>query len=458
MNLINKTPFPALMYSSADADQNEHRIVVMKVSYKIVRHSKTEWGPELIEDGSVPLCLADEYWGEVGKSSVKIESDLAPYKPKCDVVINGTAYTPDSKEMTAIAVRFKLSVPEKKAQIQKPIEPQPLNPRMGLTRSQVEKWEAEKRAYLEKLQKQGHIQYKTQLEKTLSILGESSFKPNLLMPGWKKTSLKKFTQLPIRWEYAFGGHHELKVNETDQIPLYQNMSYTNPLGVGWVENQYFEYCERTNSQRNNKSEKIQHYKVIPAPRVEYHMQRQPKPAFVKQSKAESDLKRMTKIASSYLYKPAGFGFVGRSWLPRISKAGTYDQKWLDEQHPYPPFDLDYGYWNGAPEDQQIDFFYPQAKLELWNLTPPDFSDEGYVCVNFLGHRPYIVMFFESGEAVPFPMITETVLVDTEQMIISLTHKAWIRSDTAPINRVEARFSAQAEGELMKLEPELEVQQ
>ncbi len=48
------------------------------------------------------------------------------------------------------------------------------------------------------------------------------------------------------------------------------------------------------------------------------------------------------------------------------------------------------------------------------------------------------------------MITETVFIDTDNMTISLTHKAWIRSDTASITKVEARFSDQAEGVLFEM--------
>ena len=60
------------------------------------------------------------------------------------------------------------------------------------------------------------------------------------------------------------------------------------------------------------------------------------------------------------------------------------------------------------------------------------------------------MFFESGEVVPFPMITDTVFIDTDNMTVSLTHKAWIRSDTAPISKVEVHFSDKAEGVLFEL--------
>lgn len=134
---------------------------------------------------------------------------------------------------------------------------------------------------------------------------------------------------------------------------------------------------------------------------------------------------MQEIAFKYPFTPAGFGFVGRSWLPRISYAGTYDQKWLDEQHPYPPFDMDYRYWNGAPEDQQIERFNPVSKLELWNLTHPNLSDDGYLCVNFKGHQPLATICYEDATIEEIVLKTETVLIDTDQMMISLTHKVVI---------------------------------
>ncbi len=82
-----------------------------------------------------------------------------------------------------------------------------------------------------------------QLEKTLSVIGESHFKTNALFSGWKRTSLKPFTELPIRWEYAFGGSH-LLYKEANQsgAPILHEVCYTNPLGTGWVENDYFDQC------------------------------------------------------------------------------------------------------------------------------------------------------------------------------------------------------------------------
>ncbi len=44
---------------------------------------------------------------------------------------------------------------------------------------------------------------------------------------------------------------------------------------------------------------------------------------------------------------AGFGFVGRDWLPRVGYAGTYDVAWREERLPFLPFDFDERYFNGA---------------------------------------------------------------------------------------------------------------
>ena len=70
------------------------------------------------------------------------------------------------------------------------------------------------------------------------------------------------------------------------------------------------------------------------------------------------------------YPPAGLGPVGKAWLPRRTKAGTYDNAWLKDQWPLPPHDFDYAYWNCAPEDQQIDYPTPGAEISLVNLWPP----------------------------------------------------------------------------------------
>ena len=44
---------------------------------------------------------------------------------------------------------------------------------------------------------------------------------------------------------------------------------------------------------------------------------------------------------------AGFGFIGRDWLPRRTFAGTYDDAWQAERFPFLPDDFDDRFFNGA---------------------------------------------------------------------------------------------------------------
>jgi hypothetical protein len=52
-------------------------------------------------------------------------------------------------------------------------------------------------------------------------------------------------------------------------------------------------------------------------------------------------------------QPMSFGPVGRTWHPRLARAGTYDKKWLQQRAPEPPRDFDERFYNCAPDDQQI---------------------------------------------------------------------------------------------------------
>jgi hypothetical protein len=69
------------------------------------------------------------------------------------------------------------------------------------------------------------------------------------------------------------------------------------------------------------------------------------------------------------YRPMAFGPLGRTWLPRRSYVGTYDDAWLAERMPLVPDDFDDQYFQAAPPDQQIPFPKGEIPVELVNLTP-----------------------------------------------------------------------------------------
>ncbi|MEI6314746.1 MAG: DUF2169 domain-containing protein, partial [Syntrophus sp. (in: bacteria)] len=68
--------------------------------------------------------------------------------------------------------------------------------------------------------------------------------------------------------------------------------------------------------------------------------------------------------------PAGFDVVDMMRPERQKKTGTYDDKWLKERWPYFPDDMNYEYFNCAPDDQYIDAFFQGGEaIEILNMHP-----------------------------------------------------------------------------------------
>ena len=127
-----------------------------------------------------------------------------------------------------------------------------------------------------------------------------------------------FTRLDLTWANAFGG------------PGYDR----NPLGKGFK------------SLPNEKGEKVR-----PLPNVEY----------------PSDLMGLPGDRP----EPAGFLPLDMSWSQRSSKRGTYDDKWMREQYPYYPEDMDLTFFNVAPEDQWLKdaYFRGDESFSFEHLHP-----------------------------------------------------------------------------------------
>jgi len=69
-------------------------------------------------------------------------------------------------------------------------------------------------------------------------------------------------------------------------------------------------------------------------------------------------------------EPAGFGPIDMMWPQRAKKQGSYDQKWLNERWPCFPADMDYEFFNVAPEDQCIrGFFSGGEPIEIVHMHP-----------------------------------------------------------------------------------------
>jgi hypothetical protein len=471
MEFRNLTPVNALAFTNIDVSGREYHIVIVKAGYRlrsietakkaVVDRCSFSDRPlthflELLEGdgdeetaGAVPIVMADEYVGDVGNSSVKYESDLAPYKPRCDVVVSGRSYAPNGRAADKWMTRVRISIGEKCSTESTNVDLEPLNPMMNLSAEQLAaiKTQADRDIQTAKTLKQRVL-----LDKSLQIFGERWFKKTFL--GWSLTATQPVENVSLLWEYSFGGAAVIKNpdSEASNAYLLNEVCYTNPLGCGWLDQRW---------QKLLKKAGLEIPDSLPAPRIlnvgetieSPHQSTNP-PIDVPQG---YEYRVMAQAAKDYIMKPAGLSWVGRSWIPRLPHAGTYDHQWQESRWPGLPEDFDFGYWNGAPADQQIPFPPEDFTLELLNLTPAKYPECGiqteigtYVAAQLPGHRACLLIRTKDGLMLPMPMTIDTIVIDTEKMHVNLSWRVGVlKSIDARV--IEARFERNLHAPLIRIQ-------
>ncbi|MEY0304254.1 DUF2169 domain-containing protein [Providencia manganoxydans] len=400
MEFRNLTPFSVLNYKMLNVDDIEHHVIAMKVGYKLIpTGNNNEYTPHVLTD--LKLEFQDQFVNQPNSSSVRLESDLAPFKPRCDVIINGMAYAPDDIPTDSIVASILMTNRDNRVLI----------------------------------------------EKSLRCFGERQFVFNEDSNTWQLPPPKPIRQLPIDYRYAFGGECKIYQDEKlaepipdealfpealrsehpekDLAPIAHSTYEYNPLGLGFITPWY--------QQSKNITS-------LPAPQIESLAH----PITAEWMTSQLNNKRPSEPA-------VGFGAVGRAWLPRRLLAGTYDDMWLDQRHPYLPHDFDFSYWNCAPTDQQIDYPATDFSLTLKNLTPT-----GELKTTLPGHRPFVLLRMQNGLFIPLHLNLDTLLIDTEKLQLSLTYRLMFEADL-PIRVCEARFEMDPNAPLVRFaEPQEEL--
>jgi hypothetical protein len=336
MKLVNRTPFPALAYSMVDTHDQAFDVIVMRATLTLRPD-----GQLVFADEQLPLCTSDTYHGEINKSSVAQESDLSPFKPKCDVNVIASAHAPGGKPSRRFMAGIRISRPGTSAP-----RPRGLNPTMAPSAEELARWEKQ-------------VQAGTLVcEKLLVINGPRYWKSGLFF-GWRLTGSAPFLAMPIRYEYAYGGENRVEQNYPEarnvrkkyrltpdqravhpdgpeQAPVAHEACMTNPVGCGFALPWY------RNAMNLGK---------ITAPLIV--APGEPIRSFGK------------------AYAPQGLGIIGRAWQPRLALAGTCGAKWARNRHPCVPQDFNFEYWNGAHPDLQIAYPIGDEKIDLVNLCPHD---------------------------------------------------------------------------------------
>ena len=168
MEYSNRTPFPTLLFTSRNVEQRPFHVFVLRGTFDIVANGALTPRPK-----QQPLSFQDTYVGEPGASSPYADSDIAPFKPRSDVLVHAVAHAPSG-----------LPAPSWLARIQ-----------VG------------------------------RLDKTLRVTGPRAWEKDEA-GAWQLSEPEPCTEVPIRYENAFGGVWKTQWESA--------ACKENPLGRGYV--------------------------------------------------------------------------------------------------------------------------------------------------------------------------------------------------------------------------------
>jgi hypothetical protein len=103
MEFRNFTPFPSLQFESRDEKKRDFGVAVLRGTFDIVPDR-----PLAPAEDQAPLVMADVYHGEPGRSSLKLENNIAPYKPKTDIHLEAEAHAPSGRPEKTWRVGLKV--------------------------------------------------------------------------------------------------------------------------------------------------------------------------------------------------------------------------------------------------------------------------------------------------------------------------------------------------------------
>lgn len=400
MEFRNLTPFSVMNYKMLDTSDIEHHVVVMKVGYDLLPTTETGiYQPHL--STKFPLILQDEYVSTISTSSVFCESDLAPFKPFCDVIIKGMAYAPNGIPSESIIASVTLMNAEKNTLLYKP----------------------------------------------LRCIGTRQFVYDEQKKSWQLTLPKPIRQLPIDYRYAFGGENKIYADEQLKHPLKKENLLPEPVRIHHPEGKsapiahaVYEYNPLGLGFITPWYQQAKGITSFSAPQIESL-----------NAPITADWINQQCNNSTFQQQPAGFGVIGRAWLPRRLLAGTYDDEWINSRHPYLPYDFDFQYWNGAPTDQQIPYPKTNFTLKLENLTP-----QGYLQTTLPEHRPFVLLRMQDGMFIPIKLNLDTLVIDAEKQQLALTYRLAFEV-SLPIRVCEARFEINPDAPLVRFAQPQEAQ-
>lgn len=401
----NQTPFAATQFDTVDQHGAAFHVFVAKIGYRLGPCDDEGWAALTVLDEPAELNTEDLHEGGDPGASVLQESDFAPFKPRCDVILNAVAYAPGNKPARALTARLQLvatSGGRAKAGVLIDKSLIVCGPRWFI--------------------KKPVIRRAMELPVKIATLG-------LIRPSvWRMSKSTPITHLPIRYEHALGGQCRIdsdspaagriptkhkQVNNANDGAVHavaHEACQSNPVGKGFTRGWFLKADRSTR---------------IPAPQVSV------------QGK-DCTARDFAKVAAGLeLEAPAGFGAIGRAWLPRRALIGSIEEKsnWAPDDIPRLPANFDYAYWNCAPADQQCDYLNGLEQFTLMNLCSPEnkaarLDQQGNTVLRFvLPHQAmFVLAATQRSTGSVLPLSLDTVVINPETGRVDLVWRGDLDAD------------------------------
>lgn len=111
MQIVSSAPFPCASVTWLNRPQGWVLTVLCKATFSLAPSTSP-----LAEDQEA-IFEADEHWDDDPNRSLRVSSDLVPYKPRADVVLVGAAYAPQQAPVRSIIARLLVGDVDKSIEV-----------------------------------------------------------------------------------------------------------------------------------------------------------------------------------------------------------------------------------------------------------------------------------------------------------------------------------------------------
>jgi len=396
MRLANPAQLPCLPFQMNTPEGGRDHVVIVKLTLDLEAAPPGDRAAGFthvlkLAPQQAQVEPADQYFEEGPAGSLRREGELAPGKPRCDILVLGAAHAPGGRPRRRFQAGLRVLTPD------------PVGPPTVLVdkRLQVtgERWLL-RRNLLSRL-----------VGGCLRLATLGLFRPC----PWKLGSPRPAASVPLRFEYSFGGHVRIQPGDRAyrRVPRAHRPGPglpaeawwpANPVGRGFAPMWYLRAAR---------------IKRLPGPQIEA-----PGHPFAARPAWQAMLGQLRpRVAPSLQLQ--GLGSLSRGWEHRLSLAGTWDHAWDISGSPYPP-DFDRGFWNVAHPDLQVAHLRGDEILELTNLCPADAPGatrdaRGATLLRF--RLPGLIPRLHPAGAAPHRTALDTLILEPGAQRVTLIHRA-----------------------------------